>query len=53
MIGNGLALVLTEGTGKGALVKLILEYIHKVHTINLSQPEAACVVSFLMCVSLT
>lgn len=27
MIGNGLALVLTEGTGKSALVKLLLEYI--------------------------
>lgn len=27
MFGNGLALVLTEGTGKSALVKLLLEYI--------------------------
>lgn len=27
MIGNGLALVLTEGTDKSALVKLILEYM--------------------------
>lgn len=27
MLGSGLALVLTEGTGKGALGKLILEYI--------------------------